>query len=490
MATHTVSPGGNLLRSSRFFSIPPPLPKPMNKLRTSGIFASETATSPYPTHLAITTPPSSLSRGDWGLKRPLPLRATAQTSTPHIRVMSVDTWEHVTEFESAANHTLTLQKWQEMNLPLSTPGDSGDAVYLSSYKTRATGVFEDMSGSKAKKDSLRWKFKGPWLAGLTATEFNEYIRKEIQRRKPEFQEFLRQVKAREDTKIAQREGRKAPEAIKPSDITDEQLRQYIRELRYDRPTLFNLIRKFFDFPPSSAKLDAIQEYVDKSRGLRVSSPPSKMPTINSKDFLSDSDSPYAVSGPPKTHPSSGLSYLRTGSKIYNHPVYGPQQQPPPIQGRVIQPKNSIGVAFAKIGIAGVVADTPRTMDNYRTKGTGQLSYPGLLNIEPNVKGGSKIWLCPTLATMDPQGRINLKLAEANPPPTFQQGAPSLSTRKVTAWQPKSLAKPLKPASGGYGLETFDVLNDKIRTVKDDEVIDEFLAKAALGELMDSDDDSP
>jgi hypothetical protein len=441
----------------------------MIDLKTSGIFNSDSATSPYPTHLAITTPPSSLSRGDWGLKRPLPLRSTARTSTPHIRIISIDAWERVTEFESATNHTLTLQKWQEMNLPLSTPGAPSNGFYLGSYKAKGMGVFEeDMNGSKVKKDSQRWKFKGPWLAGQTAIEFNEYIRNEIRRRKPEFLDFLREVKAREDTKIAQKDAEErmesAPTPIKPSDITDDKMRQYIRELRCDRMTLFKLIRHFFDLPPTSSKLAALQNYAQKNKegfGPTVS-------TINYESFLSDSDSPYAVTGPPKTHPSAGLSYLRTDSKIYNHPVYGPQAQPPPILGRIVQPKNTIGATSAKVGIAGVVADAPPTLDHFRQRARSKLSHPGLNYIDPDKEGGSKIWLRPTSASIDPQGRIDIKVIEDTGSASDSKEGTTNGIRAIMkgpVHRPQPLAKPPRTALGGYGLEASDVLGYGTRAVQ-------------------------
>src|SRR5271167_5280501 len=121
MASRSVSPGGALLRASRLFSVPPPLPRPAGDLSSTAIFNSDTATLPHPIHLSITTPQSSLARGDWGFKRPLPLRSTTKSSTPVIRVDAIDTFEHITEFASAADHSLSLQKWQEMGVPLSTP---------------------------------------------------------------------------------------------------------------------------------------------------------------------------------------------------------------------------------------------------------------------------------------------------------------------------------------------------------------------------------
>src|SRR5690554_1357851 len=111
MSTRSVSPGGALLRASRMFSVPAPLQRPVSELASTVTFNSDSATLPHPTQLSISTPPSSLSKGDWGFKRNLPLRSTTKTSTPVIRISAVDTYEHITEFGSAADHTLTLRKW-------------------------------------------------------------------------------------------------------------------------------------------------------------------------------------------------------------------------------------------------------------------------------------------------------------------------------------------------------------------------------------------
>src|SRR5690348_438613 len=107
-----VSPTANLLRKSRLFSLPPSLSPPAPTATSSRVSESETATLPYPIRAAIETPSSSLANGDWGLKRPLPSKSTTgSSSTPVVRVNKLDTFEHITDFESAADHTVTLKKW-------------------------------------------------------------------------------------------------------------------------------------------------------------------------------------------------------------------------------------------------------------------------------------------------------------------------------------------------------------------------------------------
>jgi hypothetical protein len=121
LSRQSLSPTANLLRNSRLFSLPNPLPRPpVSETFGAGITkASDTATLPYPTHQAITTTKSSLARGDWGLKRPLPSRShIIQTSDPVLRVTQLDTIEHVTDFDSAADHVRTRQKWEEMGVPM------------------------------------------------------------------------------------------------------------------------------------------------------------------------------------------------------------------------------------------------------------------------------------------------------------------------------------------------------------------------------------
>ena len=89
----SLSPTANLLRNSRLFSLPNPLPRPVvGETVGAGITkASDSATLPYPTHQAIVTTRSSLARGDWGLKRNLPARARVlQSSDPVLRILGAE----------------------------------------------------------------------------------------------------------------------------------------------------------------------------------------------------------------------------------------------------------------------------------------------------------------------------------------------------------------------------------------------------------------
>ena len=405
MATARLSPTANLLRHSRLFSLPPPLPRPNHNPHTAtAVFDSDTATLPYPTHAAIETTQSSLFRGDWGLKRPLPQKSFASTTTATIRVHAVDSIDHITDYSSAADHTLTLRKWQELNMPVSTNAALDRSGAYKSFSRPATSVFEDELNSteESATDELsgrkRWKYKGPWLAGKTEGEFQDYVNREIKRRRLEFQKFVRTwlegKKAASLLEAATADGRRA-EAVssKAVEVSDEELRQGIIKLRQEATDLWVLIWEFLDLPgqPPQAATHVADDMA-YSNGLSTAA--------------ADIDQ-----GPPTTHPSAGLSYLRTASTVPNHPVHGPMISPPPVPGRVIQYATSSGgsrTSKVLVGVAGVVAtdDADRPFHDSQSKDT--------VRFDPDIVGGSKLWVHPRRAIIDPKGRIKLTLHRANP----------------------------------------------------------------------------
>ncbi|KAK2624441.1 hypothetical protein QTJ16_006391 [Diplocarpon rosae] len=425
MASRGVSPGGALLRASRVFSIPPPLPRPVGDLQSAQVFGSDTATLPHPIHQTITTPQASLARGDWGFKRPLPLRSTTRTSTPFIRVEAIDTFEHITEFGSAADHSVTLQKWQEMGVPLSTPQPKSRGEFRI---VPPRSVFEEEIDSIADndrdllgQDDLRWKFKGPWLAGQTEGDFKKYLVDDVRKQKPEFQRYLRAACANSLTKEAQQAALEngisdvviAP--IKEADITEEQFTKYVKRLRNTRTELYKLIRKFLDLPPapsgSASVAEQLLSYMQPGQAIDKSS-------------IAVSKSPYADTGPPKTHPSAGLAYSLSNAYTYNHPVHGPQKEHQPVPARVIMPRNAAAGSFgAALGVGGFVVELPAGHQSFHIadKGLSALRnaskmtlIPGTQNIEPQKVGGSKAWVLPTSARVDPKGRIIMNVDVADP----------------------------------------------------------------------------
>lgn len=288
-------------------------------------------------------------------------------------------------------------------------------------------VFEDKIDSTVHKerglldkDETRWKFKGPWLAGLSEGEFSTFIRSQIYGRKIEFRQFLRAACAenmtREQRRLAAGDG-EVGEPVQASDVTEEQLDAYIKELRGELQTLYNLIRKFLDLPPPPNRIltDDLErmglKYWDTSRAPL---------SIKSEDYTV-SNSPYADTGPPKTHPSAGLGYTRSSAYIVNHPVHGPQKTKTPVQARVLMPKGAATGSFDPIlGVGGFAAKTPPGETSFDISGmkarnrASQAGLAGLLNIEPEKVGGSKLWVQPKSASIDPKGRVILQVSSADP----------------------------------------------------------------------------
>lgn len=417
MASRTVSPGGALLRSSRMFSVPPPLPRPS--------IPSESATLPHPIHLSITTPYASLQRGDWGFKRPLPLRSTTKTSTPLIRVEAVDTLEHITEFRSSADHALTLQKWLEMDIPLTVTSEAkvgGKANPFSDKNLQS--VFEDeidTTTDLAKgvdKFDTRWRFKGPWLAGENEGDFASYLKKDIRSKKIEFRQFLREELAASMTRKANAEHREASgggdvlPAIKATEITDVQLAEYIKTLRKDVKSLYLQIRNFLDLAPVATDdkhlVEELELYTVAQKPRAFASEMQTLPVTSS---------PYAAGGPPKTHPSAGLSYSRTASRTFNHPEFGPQAHKTPVEARIVLPKQRNSTIPA-LGVGGFVTGVPEGDTTFQTAHFNhsrgpQRSIPGIVGVNPKEVGGGKTWVHPKSASIDANGKVVLVVSHGD-----------------------------------------------------------------------------
>jgi hypothetical protein len=187
-----ISPGGKLLRNSRLFSLPPPLPRPIIEARYKDfVRTSDTATTPYPLRQAIASPDASRFRGDWGLKRPLPLRSTNRKPNNALRVSAIDTYESVTDYESALDHTKNLERLQELNLAISRQRKSvgGTPSSRALLAQQSPSAFEPALDHTAKPgdpdvnavhqgrgpDPSRWKHRGPSVADISDKEFKKYL---------------------------------------------------------------------------------------------------------------------------------------------------------------------------------------------------------------------------------------------------------------------------------------------------------------------------
>jgi hypothetical protein len=458
----SLSPTANLLRNSRLFALPNPLPRPnVGETYGAGITkASDSATLPYPTHQAITTTKSSLARGDWGLKRPLPSRSRlVQVSDPVLRIKQLDTIEHVTDFDSAGDHVRTRQKWEELGVPMmkgmtamreydlsgTPPGGAFEVrddttsydtemgmdeagLYLKALKDNSK---KNSEGSKqftpfspppvdaAVHNAKRWKHEGPWLPGMNAEDFTTYLSKQISKRRPEFNKYLtefvkneiymtRQLAASNDGENAPMDMNEAESWHKQrssqwAQISDEDIQAGIKSLRRDTANnplgsklVTKLILPFLRLPTIKFKYTA---YAEDASNRDI------------EQYQFDQET-----APLSTHPSAGLGYLRTRSYIANHPILGPQSNPSPVPARVVQPRTTGRGkdSFAKLGVGGFVAN-----DQYRSTDIGSASRLNFSNardvetIDVETVGGKKVLVSPLFGSVTNDGRIHIKLKRAS-----------------------------------------------------------------------------
>lgn len=320
----------------------------------------------------------------------------------------MDSTEHVTDFQSASDHTMTLKKFQALNLPISVPSARhGDRDTVARHPK---SVFEedgditaiDEPGQASATENKRWKFKGPWLAGMTDGEFNKWLEKSVRARRSEFQAYLKEMYAAELTEEqrsqAVRDNLPVPPKLEAHHITDAQFIAHLKDLRQDRLVLFRHVSRFLDLAPltTDSRFMATMKY--------------------NRPQQFDKQSPYGVNGPPVTHPSAGLSYLRTHNFIDNHPVYGPQKYHPVVKARILKPRNmATGVHEPIIGVAGFIADRPV---DQRILGRGIQSTPrgrALAYLELEQKGGTKLYYNLDSATIDSTGKVRIGISDPGNP---------------------------------------------------------------------------
>ncbi|KAF2999805.1 hypothetical protein E8E13_006452 [Curvularia kusanoi] len=463
-----LSPTANLLRNSRLFSLPNPLPRPVvGETIGAGITkASDSATLPYPTHQAIATTKSSLARGDWGLKRNLPSRSRVlQTSDPVLRITQLDTIEDVTDFDSAADHVRTRQKWEQMGVPMMKgmqqmgPVDRTGVAPTSAFERRddttayhkqgldESGLFlqalknhgqarkaeEKRSGSPQQfspftpppvdaelHNTRRWKHDGPWLPGQSAEEFVSYISREISKRRESFNAVLIEFVKNEIYTTRQLAASQSGETP-PVDPAEAQAWQKSRQEQWanisddDITAGIKALRKETANNPVSSKL--VQKLIV---------PFLRLPTIRIKATTYGQDASKRdfeklgfdqESAPLSTHPSAGLGYLRTKAYLSTHPILGPQLRTAPVPSRVLQPRQT-GYRkenYARLGVAGFVAnDAKRATDvpNSARRNAFQ-DARDVETIDITTPGGKKILVNPQFGSVSNDGRIHIKIERSD-----------------------------------------------------------------------------
>ncbi|KAL4745244.1 hypothetical protein BDW72DRAFT_62065 [Aspergillus terricola var. indicus] len=368
-----LSPTANLLRKSRLFALPQAL-TPVEAPTSRPYAESDTATRPHPIRASIVTPASSLARGDWGLKRPLPAKSTSQKSSrPVVRINELDTFEHVTDFESASDHTVTLEKFQELHMPVSLPAK---VHFSSNMVTKHHSVFDqDVDNTEASEN------------------IDQPDLKKIQKQQPQLVSKLRErfleKRVAEIRNQAQDKGEDLENLPAP---TEDDFQTYLKTLRADPFALGPVVYELLDLP---ATAPVPNERMPKKY---YQSPPSKMASPE-----------YVTSGPPITHPSAGLSYARSHASIYNHPQYGPQAHPRPVEARILRPRGRVRGKSGKpiLGVGGIAVEDTSTIAFSEQGGPA-----GLSAFDPSIPGGARYHVTPIRAFVGSTGRISLITSRA------------------------------------------------------------------------------
>ncbi|KAI1618950.1 mitochondrial ribosomal protein MRP51 [Exophiala viscosa] len=440
MTAARLSPAASLLRSSKLFALPPQLSLPPTPPSADPPAYSDTATTPYPIRPAIETPTSSLNQGDWGLKRALPIKTTTKSGTPVIRIQGgIDTQEHIADFESAADHVLTLRKFQELQLRVTLPTardvpdsqrtsafhpevDHTTDVESSTLVEKATTSWLEKSPlervarlPKHLKDTLdevartrtaeagfekpaaltspaqapftstkrRWRYAGPYLAGMNGMEFESFLNKITREQRIEFRAYVKQhlinERLQKHRAEALEQGETDTAELPSKDATEEEVTEYLRHLRSEPGKFGPLIASFFDLADAPNP-----------------SPGSADPWSYGRDTIS-ADS-YRESGPPTTHPSAGLSYIKSEKFSRNDTKVGPLEHRPPVPARLLKSiPTSHRRYLPRVGVAGFVVPPP-TGDGF----AGDYSWQW----EPK-KDGPKLVVTPNSGSVSQAGKLEM-----------------------------------------------------------------------------------
>lgn len=262
----------------------------------------------------------------------------------------------------------------------------------------------------------RWKTEGPWVNGLTEQDFQEYLAKTVRKNKAGFLKFLEQVKIsqkkaqiiqtmRDEGLLSEQDSKTLDiELEKQSQLDEHELNDYIKELRDNNSGLSSdlsgLVRQYFDLP-------AFPTINESQTGNTLLS--NLLPEESSSE------------NPPATHPSAGLSYIRTRAFMQNHPAYGPQESHEPVQARVVRPRSAVGNGSdrkANLGVAGFVTEesghssfaSKMRSDNLSPE---QQYIHNVSYLDVETPGGNKVWVHPIKAHVDEKGYIQLSVERAD-----------------------------------------------------------------------------
>lgn len=295
---------------------------------------------------------------------------------------------------------MTLRKFQELHLPVSLPPLARRSRteigkrHESPFESRLDNVSHSQGASQLGAQVYRQM--GPWLGGQSEIQFQAYLNT-LRRRRPELLKQLREQYANrlavERRKKAQDEGGlDADQTIEPVQVSDEEFQAWLKRLRADKRLAGPELSRLLDLHTLSSEIPSM--FMGRNNYYEANATKLATPA-------------YANQGPPRTHPSAGLAYSRSGAIISNHPQYGPQQAMRPVEARVLAAKTRKRRYKRRpvLGVGGIAYE-----DDERE--SSEDSLRGLEYLDPSIPGGGRIWVSPRRVSISSKGSINLEASRA------------------------------------------------------------------------------
>lgn len=164
-----------------------------------------------------TTHGGDASRGNWGFKRPLPLRRRGA----YITVKAVDTLEQQTEWNSAEPQASWMKNWDELQV---NPANDGSLLPAGRSPRGDSGAdIADSEYAPDRSDPLKWRpLAIPNIHAMSNTEFKQYL-VHISRQRRNFFEHKREQK--EKAEAAKKLSNETSEAAKESSTEGKKARR-------------------------------------------------------------------------------------------------------------------------------------------------------------------------------------------------------------------------------------------------------------------------
>lgn len=279
-------------------------------------------------------------------------------------------------------------------------------------------AFEEQLDNTDPNAKQRWKYKGPWLAGMQDGEFERWLDDTLKKSgssRSAWRRFLHKKLWAEKKAEAAREQRNSRlsldgGAVAPAEVeqpTPSELQQYQKRLREEHnshglsSTLTAHICEFLDLPNVYTQPQSSVGF-NPMQALQIAN-------------LTNADS---ETGPPTTHPSAGLGHLRTAAVMTNHPIQGPVKERIAVESRVVRPRTQLGKVLeyvAKVGVGGIVADdavSATSKSPSSSRGGESEADKAAHSLDDLSEDGGKIWITPRDAYIDHRSRIKLSVGRA------------------------------------------------------------------------------